>query len=72
MACPICKKPADMSKENRFRPFCSERCQMIDLGTWAGGDYKVKGGPGQQSDNEHPDDQPRDQIEELKKRRLLH
>lgn len=61
MACPICKKPADMSRDNRFRPFCSERCQMIDLGTWAGGDYKVKGTA--RPDNEHPDD--------LKKRRLL-
>ena len=43
MKCPICKKPADLSPRNRFRPFCSERCQMIDLGTWASGDYKVEG-----------------------------
>ena len=21
--------------ENRYRPFCSERCKLIDLGDWA-------------------------------------
>ena len=61
MTCPICKKSADLSPRNRFRPFCSERCQMIDLGTWASGDYKVEGSKA--ADNEHHDD--------LKKRRLL-
>ncbi len=29
------------SSENRFRPFCSERCKMIDLGQWATGAYRV-------------------------------
>ena len=61
MTCPICKKPADLSPRNRFRPFCSKRCQMIDLGTWASGDYKVA--DSEPADNEHHDD--------LKKRRLL-
>jgi uncharacterized protein len=40
LKCPICKKPAAW-KENPFRPFCSERCQLIDLGAWASGDYAV-------------------------------
>jgi endogenous inhibitor of DNA gyrase (YacG/DUF329 family) len=26
---------------NRWRPFCSERCRMIDLGRWAAEDYRV-------------------------------
>jgi len=61
MKCPICKKAADLSPRNRFRPFCSERCQMIDLGTWISGDYEANDSkPG---DHEHHDD--------LKKRRLL-
>ena len=60
MKCPICKKPADMSKENEFRPFCSERCRMIDLGTWANGDYRVPGGKA--DDKEHPDDRPKPKI----------
>ena len=33
--CPQCKASADLSKHNKFRPFCSERCKLIDLGTWA-------------------------------------
>ena len=40
--CPRCGKPTSFSsKENPFRPFCSERCQLIDLGAWASEDYKV-------------------------------
>jgi endogenous inhibitor of DNA gyrase (YacG/DUF329 family) len=54
MRCPICKQPAEMTPANRFRPFCSERCQMVDLGKWAGEDYRVAGGAVE--DREHPDD----------------
>ena len=32
--CPTCKKPVAWSKENPWRPFCSERCRLIDLGDW--------------------------------------
>lgn len=35
--CPICGKPA----QPRFRPFCSARCQTIDLARWIGGNYRV-------------------------------
>jgi endogenous inhibitor of DNA gyrase (YacG/DUF329 family) len=31
----------DWSPENRFRPFCSERCKLIDLGQWATEQYRV-------------------------------
>ena len=27
--------------ENVFRPFCSERCKMIDLGAWAESEYSI-------------------------------
>lgn len=54
MKCPICKRPVDMSANNRFRPFCSERCRAIDLGTWAGEGYRVPGAAVE--DREHPDD----------------
>jgi hypothetical protein len=40
--CPICKKTAQW-KDNPFRPFCSERCKLIDLGTWAAEEYKIEG-----------------------------
>jgi endogenous inhibitor of DNA gyrase (YacG/DUF329 family) len=35
--CPICEKELVWSPENQYRPFCSERCKIIDLGDWADG-----------------------------------
>ncbi len=39
--CPICKAPNTWKKENLFRPFCSQRCKLIDFGAWADGKYSV-------------------------------
>ena len=33
--CPRCSNEADLGASNIFRPFCSEKCKLIDLGTWA-------------------------------------
>lgn len=41
VACPKCGTTVEWSTSNRFRPFCSERCRMIDLGAWASEDYRV-------------------------------
>jgi endogenous inhibitor of DNA gyrase (YacG/DUF329 family) len=38
--CPICGKPGQW-KDNPDRPFCSERCRIIDLGRWSGEEYRV-------------------------------
>lgn len=43
VACPLCRQPSRYSPENRYRPFCSERCRMIDLGAWASDAYVVPG-----------------------------
>lgn len=40
--CPLCKKETTW-EENPFRPFCSERCRLMDLGKWASGDYRIAG-----------------------------
>jgi endogenous inhibitor of DNA gyrase (YacG/DUF329 family) len=40
MKCPICNKEIEYAG-NLFRPFCSERCKLIDLGRWAGGEYRI-------------------------------
>jgi len=40
VACPICKKKVEW-EGNSHRPFCSERCRMIDLGAWVAGEYSV-------------------------------
>ena len=42
-ACPTCKKPAPGRDQNAAFPFCSQRCQLIDLGRWLDGDYRVAG-----------------------------
>jgi len=39
--CPRCGKPVEWSAANAFRPFCSERCKLIDLGAWASERYRV-------------------------------
>jgi endogenous inhibitor of DNA gyrase (YacG/DUF329 family) len=41
VACPNCQKYTAFSPENTFRPFCSERCKMIDLGSWANEQYTI-------------------------------
>ena len=41
VACPQCGKGVEWKLENRYRPFCSERCKLIDLGAWATEQYRV-------------------------------
>jgi endogenous inhibitor of DNA gyrase (YacG/DUF329 family) len=40
--CPHCGKKAEW-KNNPYRPFCSERCKLIDLGEWATDKYRIAG-----------------------------
>ena len=35
VTCPACGGASLYSPQNRYRPFCSERCKQIDLGAWA-------------------------------------
>lgn len=39
--CPTCNKQSDLSTSNSFRPFCSERCRLIDFGQWAEEKYTI-------------------------------
>ena len=41
VTCPQCGGKSVWSTENRYRPFCSERCKLIDLGAWASESYRV-------------------------------
>lgn len=52
VACPRCGTQVAWTSENRYRPFCSERCKMIDLGAWANEEYRVP----VEEDDESPDD----------------
>ncbi|MCL2076715.1 MAG: DNA gyrase inhibitor YacG [Betaproteobacteria bacterium] len=39
--CPHCNRETPRRTENPWRPFCSERCKLIDLGNWAGERYRL-------------------------------
>jgi len=61
--CPTCR--TEVSWEgNPHRPFCSERCRLIDLGAWAGGKYRVPGeklgeeSEGSKKENNDDDEEP--------------
>lgn len=41
IACPTCQKMTIWSTQNVSRPFCSERCKLIDLGEWAAESYAI-------------------------------
>ncbi len=41
--CPQCGKQVQWLPENKYRPFCSERCRLIDLGAWAAEEHKIAG-----------------------------
>jgi len=41
VSCPRCGARVAWSPQNRYRPFCSERCKLIDLGDWATEKFRV-------------------------------
>ncbi|MDP6945200.1 MAG: DNA gyrase inhibitor YacG [Myxococcota bacterium] len=45
LQCAICERPVSPQTDNRFYPLCSERCRLVDLGKWLGGDYAIPGNP---------------------------
>ena len=43
VACPTCGKAVPWSAASRWRPFCSERCKLIDLGEWLSEEKRIPG-----------------------------
>lgn len=43
--CPRCGESVEWNAQNRWRPFCSERCKMSDFGAWATEAYRVAAEP---------------------------
>jgi endogenous inhibitor of DNA gyrase (YacG/DUF329 family) len=39
--CPRCGAPVSWGPDARWRPFCSERCKVADLGDWASERYRI-------------------------------
>jgi endogenous inhibitor of DNA gyrase (YacG/DUF329 family) len=54
--CPTCRTEVDW-ENNRFRPFCSERCQLIDLGAWTEERYRIRGDKVDRSSGDDEDDE---------------
>ncbi|ENV10864.1 MULTISPECIES: DNA gyrase inhibitor YacG [Acinetobacter] len=53
--CPRCGE-ASTWEGNQFRPFCSERCKLIDLGAWASDEYKLPTQDAPQADQKRNED----------------
>jgi len=51
--CPTCGKAIVWDKNNPYRPFCSQRCKLIDLGEWASESHRI---PGEKAIPDLPDD----------------
>jgi endogenous inhibitor of DNA gyrase (YacG/DUF329 family) len=49
VTCPTCSAPVEWSPESPYRPFCSRRCKLIDLGEWLQEERRI---PGERLDDE--------------------
>lgn len=47
--CPTCQQDVEWSSSSKYRPFCSKKCQLIDLGEWAD-EEKVISSPKSEAD----------------------
>jgi hypothetical protein len=53
--CPTCGKQHTWTPDNKFKPFCCERCKLIDLGDWAAEKHRVPGEPADIKNNTEDD-----------------
>lgn len=49
--CPHCNKETEYNG-NEYRPFCSERCKLLDFGSWADGEYGIASETSEMSDED--------------------
>ena len=43
--CPTCKREIEWNEQYPWRPFCSERCKLVDLGAWMSEARAIAGEP---------------------------
>jgi hypothetical protein len=60
--CPTCRREVAW-EGNPHRPFCSERCRVLDLGNWATDSYRIPGEEVDPEDVEPGEDNPPDGSE---------
>lgn len=56
--CPTCGKPVAWSEESPYRPFCSKRCQLIDLGEWADEEKRIPSSGDRSESDDWSEQQP--------------
>jgi endogenous inhibitor of DNA gyrase (YacG/DUF329 family) len=54
--CPTCRRPVPWEPASTWRPFCSERCQLIDFGDWIDESHRIS----EPTDGYRPDAEPGD------------
>jgi endogenous inhibitor of DNA gyrase (YacG/DUF329 family) len=54
VSCPRCGASVAWTPASKFRPFCSERCKLIDLGEWAAERYRI---PSAEAESDAQDDE---------------
>ena len=45
VSCPRCSSAVSWGPQSPYRPFCSERCRMVDLGAWLSESHAIPGEP---------------------------
>jgi endogenous inhibitor of DNA gyrase (YacG/DUF329 family) len=53
--CPTCRRDVEWSEASKYRPFCSDRCRLIDLGAWLTEEHKIPDESGSAQDHLPPD-----------------
>jgi endogenous inhibitor of DNA gyrase (YacG/DUF329 family) len=56
--CPTCQRPISWDEAFPYRPFCSERCKMVDFGAWVSGTHAIPGEPALPDDGAAPERDP--------------
>jgi endogenous inhibitor of DNA gyrase (YacG/DUF329 family) len=39
--CPTCRREVEWSPASQFRPFCSDRCRLVDMGRWLAEQHRI-------------------------------
>jgi endogenous inhibitor of DNA gyrase (YacG/DUF329 family) len=52
LRCPTCKRDIEWSEQFPYRPFCSERCRLIDLGAWLSEQHAIPDAPDSEAPRE--------------------
>lgn len=55
VSCPTCGTSVEWSVDSEHRPFCSKKCQLIDLGEWASEEHKIAAKPEENKSQSHVD-----------------